>query len=138
MGYLKLWKWIEEGRGHAGAGEGATHKLSNRQQEQRLRDQFVNPRKVREWRDVYAQLHTVAAEQGWRLNGSPATYEQVHRQLGLDQPLAVQFGRYLAGLAHGDLGRALLTGNPVVHDLARVLPATVELATLAMLIGALV
>ena len=66
-----------------------------------------------------------------------STYEQVQRQLGLDQPLLVQFGRYLAGLAQGDLGRALLTGNPVALDLARVLPATVELATLAMLIGAL-
>jgi peptide/nickel transport system permease protein len=66
-----------------------------------------------------------------------STYEQVHRQLGLDQPLVVQFGRYLLALARGDLGRALLTGNPVTGDLIRVLPATAELATLAMLIGAL-
>jgi peptide/nickel transport system permease protein len=66
-----------------------------------------------------------------------STYEQVHRQLGLDQPLPVQFGRYVTGLAQGDLGRALLTGSPVSEDLRRVLPATVELATLAMLIGAL-
>lgn len=66
-----------------------------------------------------------------------ATYEQVHRQLGLDQPLPLQFGRYLGGLLQGDLGQALLTGSPVTEDLARVLPATVELATLAMLIGAL-
>jgi peptide/nickel transport system permease protein len=66
-----------------------------------------------------------------------STYLQVQRQLGLDQPLAVQFWRYLAALAQGDLGRALLTGNPVASDLLRVLPATAELATLAMLIGAL-
>ena len=65
-----------------------------------------------------------------------STYEQVHRQLGLDRPLPVQFANYLASLAQGDLGRALLTGSPVTTDLARVLPATVELATLAMLIGA--
>lgn len=65
-----------------------------------------------------------------------STYEQVHRQLGLDRPLPVQFAHYLARLAQGDLGRALLTGSPVTSDLARVLPATVELATLAMLIGA--
>jgi ATP-dependent helicase HrpA len=76
MGYLKLWKWIEEGRGHADSA--AAHKLSNRQQEQRLRESFVNPRRVREWRDIYSQLHTVVAEHGWRLNGSPATYEQIH------------------------------------------------------------
>jgi len=80
IGILKLWKWIEEGRGvhgHAGAGSDS-HKLSNRQQEQRLRDSFVNVRRVREWRDIHSQLHTVVAEHGWRLNGSPATYEQIH------------------------------------------------------------
>ena len=54
------------------------HKLSNRQQEQRLREHFVNPRRVREWRDIHSQLHTVVAEHGWRLNAAPATYEQVH------------------------------------------------------------
>ncbi|MEK8034354.1 ATP-dependent RNA helicase HrpA [Ideonella sp. DXS29W] len=101
MGYLKLWKWIEEGRGHAAdappapphkpgaapqkpgapARPAATHKLSNRQQEQRLRDSFVNPRRVREWRDIHSQLQTVVAEHGWRINGSPATYEQIHQAM---------------------------------------------------------
>jgi ATP-dependent helicase HrpA len=76
MGVLKLWKWIEEGRGHGDAH--TLHKLTNRQQEQRLRDSFVNPRRVREWRDIHSQLHTVVAEHGWRLNTVPATYEQVH------------------------------------------------------------
>ncbi|HLO96555.1 MAG TPA: ATP-dependent RNA helicase HrpA, partial [Burkholderiaceae bacterium] len=100
MGYLKLWKWIEEGRGgrpvdpqtsasRASPPEGAAesrggpaipreHKLSNRRYEQLLRDNFVSPRRVREWRDIHSQLHTVVAEHGWRLNGSPATYDQVH------------------------------------------------------------
>ena len=85
MGYLKLWRWIEEGRGQHGHAAQArsgqpvdSHKLSNRQQEQRLRDSFVSPRRVREWRDIHSQLHTVVAEHGWRLNASPATYEQVH------------------------------------------------------------
>ncbi|MDT8998460.1 ATP-dependent RNA helicase HrpA [Paucibacter sp. APW11] len=81
MGYLKLWKWLEESKGGQGPGaDGAhpSHKLSNRRYEQLLRDNFVSPRRVREWRDIYSQLHTVVAEHGWRLNGSPATYEQVH------------------------------------------------------------
>nr|WP_217283818.1 ATP-dependent RNA helicase HrpA [Aquabacterium terrae] len=80
-GYLKLWKWLEEARGAAGAStEGAAkqHKLSHRKQEQLLREHFVSPRRVREWRDIHSQLHTVVAEHGWRLNGSPATYDQVH------------------------------------------------------------
>jgi ATP-dependent helicase HrpA len=79
-GYLKLWQWIEEGRGvHGHAGQGTdSHKLSNRQQEQRLRESFVSPRRVREWRDIHSQLLTVVAEHGWRVNGSPATYDQIH------------------------------------------------------------
>jgi ATP-dependent helicase HrpA len=63
--------------GHAGAATDS-HRLSNRQQEQRLREQFVSPRRVREWRDIHSQLHTVVAEHGWRLNGTAATYEQMH------------------------------------------------------------
>jgi ATP-dependent helicase HrpA len=83
MGTLKLWRWIEQGRGNHGHAEAAaqqvdTHKLSHRQQEQRLRAQFINPRRVREWRDIHTQLLTVVAEHGWRLNAAPATYEQIH------------------------------------------------------------
>jgi ATP-dependent helicase HrpA len=78
LGYLKLWNWIEEGRGHADGSGTAVHKLTNRQQEQRLRDSFVSVRRVREWRDIHSQLHTVVAEHGWRLNTLPASYEQIH------------------------------------------------------------
>ncbi|NMM12935.1 MAG: ATP-dependent RNA helicase HrpA [Rhodoferax sp.] len=72
-GYLRLWKWINDGKG----GEGQ-HKLSNRQYEQLLRQNFVNIRRVREWRDIHSQLHTVVAEHKWRLNTLPANYEQLH------------------------------------------------------------
>lgn len=64
-----------------------------------------------------------------------STYEQVYQQLGLDRPLPVQFVYYLRDLLHGDLGNALLTGHKVTDDLARVLPATVELATMAIILG---
>ena len=74
MGYLKLWKWLDESRG----GHGTEHKLSHRKHEALLRENFVSPRRVREWRDVHSQLQTVVAEHGWKLNQSPATYEQVH------------------------------------------------------------
>jgi ATP-dependent helicase HrpA len=73
-GYLRLWKWIHDARG----GESASHKLSNRQYEQLLRQNFVNMRRVREWRDIHSQLHTVVAEHKWRLNTTPASYEQLH------------------------------------------------------------
>ncbi len=84
MGTLKLWKWLDEsrgGHGHQEPGQPEKHKLSHRKYEQLLRDNYINPRRVREWRDVYTQLHTVVAEHNWRLNGSPATYEQVHLSL---------------------------------------------------------
>jgi ATP-dependent helicase HrpA len=84
MGTLKLWKWLDEsrgGHGHHEPGEPERHKLSHRKYEQLLRDNYINPRRVREWRDVHTQLHTVVAEHNWRLNGSPATYEQVHLSL---------------------------------------------------------
>jgi ATP-dependent helicase HrpA len=82
VGTVKLWQWIEESRGSHGHKEGGdTHKLSNRQQEQRLRDNFISVRRVREWRDIHSQLLTVVKDNGWRLNTTPATYEQVHLAL---------------------------------------------------------
>ena len=43
-----------------------------------MRQNFVNIRRVREWRDIHSQLHTVVAEHKWRLNTLPANYEQLH------------------------------------------------------------
>lgn len=73
-GYLKLWKWLGDARG----GHGTDHKLSNRQYENLLRENYVNIRRVREWRDIHSQLHTVVGEQKWVLNDKPASYEQLH------------------------------------------------------------
>jgi ATP-dependent helicase HrpA len=73
-GTLKLWKWLEETKG----GHGKDHKLSHRQYENLLRESFINVRRVREWRDIHSQLHTVVAEHKWTLNTQPAGYEQLH------------------------------------------------------------
>lgn len=56
----------------------AVHKLSNRQYEALLRQNFINVRRVREWRDTHSQLLTVVTEHKWRLNTLPASYEQLH------------------------------------------------------------
>jgi ABC-type dipeptide/oligopeptide/nickel transport system permease component len=65
--------------------------------------------------------------------------EKLRAEMGLDQPLPIQFGRYLERLAQGDLGRSWQTTNPVAKDLRERLPATLELVvlgfTLALLIG---
>jgi len=65
-----------------GGGEGAAqHKLSNRQWESLLRQNFINIRRVREWRDIHTQLHTVVAEHQWKENQQPAGYDAVHKSL---------------------------------------------------------
>jgi ATP-dependent helicase HrpA len=74
-GYLKLWKWIAHARGEKGSAE---HRLSNRQYEQLLRQNFVSVRRVREWKDIHSQLQTVVAEHKWPINTTPASYEQIH------------------------------------------------------------
>ncbi|WP_163272095.1 ABC transporter permease [Chelativorans alearense] len=64
------------------------------------------------------------------------TYEQVFRQLGLDRPLWEQFLFYLRDVLTGDFGTSIRTGRPVIEDILHVLPATIELATFAIVIGA--
>ena len=73
-GYLRLWEWLEASRG----GSGETARLSNRQHENLLRQNFINIRRWREWRDVHSQLLTVVNEQRWAMNDKPASYEQLH------------------------------------------------------------
>lgn len=64
--------------------------------------------------------------------------EKVRLDLGLDEPLYVQFWIYLGKLAHGDLGRSVMTSHTVVDDIIRFFPATMELATAAIIIAALI
>jgi ATP-dependent helicase HrpA len=104
-GYLRLWEWIHAARGgspapqpsaraggskspdlpppprEGGGGGAPVHKLSNRQYESLLRQNFINVRRVREWRDIHSQLHTVVAEHKWRLNERPAGYEALHKSM---------------------------------------------------------
>ena len=65
-----------------------------------------------------------------------ATYLQVQSELGLDRPILEQFGIFIKKLLGGDFGVTLLTGRRVIDDLARVFPATVELATFTIILGA--
>src|SRR5437762_1898578 len=63
--------------------------------------------------------------------------ENMTREMGLDRPIYEQYARYIAQLARGDLGQSRYTFNPVTVDIQRRLPATLELATYSLLIGAL-
>jgi peptide/nickel transport system permease protein len=67
--------------------------------------------------------------------GPRATDQQVAElaeQMGLNDPIPVQYVEYLQGLVVGDLGQSLRTRNPVLQDIIQYLPATLELVTVAM------
>lgn len=62
-------------------------------------------------------------------------YDKMFRELGLDRPVYEQFFSYVGKLLHGDFGNSVFTGRPVLQDLGSVFPATLELATIGILIG---
>ncbi|MFB3820026.1 MAG: ABC transporter permease [Candidatus Methylomirabilales bacterium] len=68
----------------------------------------------------------------------PETVERLRALYGFDQPLHVQFARYVARLLRGDLGVSFQTSRPVLTDILTFFPATLELATFAILIGIVV
>ena len=67
-----------------------------------------------------------------------AQYDAARQAMGLDQPLVIQFLRYIGDVLQGDFGRSISTGHPVAEDLRRVFPATLELASLGTLIGVVI
>src|SRR5690606_5282510 len=69
---IKLWRWYEEQ---------VRHKASQRKLVALLRQNFLSPLRLREWRDVHTQLVQLVGEQGWRVNTLEATYEQLHMAL---------------------------------------------------------
>lgn len=65
----------------------------------------------------------------------PETVERLRSVYGFDQPIYVQFGRYVERLAHGDLGMSFQTNRPVLDDILDFFPATLELATVALVLA---
>src|SRR5271169_7085328 len=83
------------------------------------------------------------------LPGDPAAYfagpaasaqaiEDIRKQLGLDKPLPEQFVQYVVDLAHGDFGKSLSTGQPVISDIAARLPASAELTLAGLVVAMLI
>ena len=75
----------------------------------------------------------VLAIVGDRASGE--VYDNMYKQLGLDRPIYEQYWRYLRQLSKGDLGTSIMTARPVFDDILRFFPATLELATVATLMG---
>jgi peptide/nickel transport system permease protein len=90
---------------------------------------------------VFSMMHllpgdpaeVILAQSGAR----PEAVTRLRTQLGLDQPLPVQYGRFLSGLLQGNLGSSLFTNRPVSEIVAQNLPSTMELAGAAMLLAIL-
>lgn len=66
----------------------------------------------------------------------PETIARLRAELRLDDPLPVQFGHYVAGIAHGDLGHSYITNRPILQDVVERFPKTLQLAGAAMLLAA--
>ncbi len=68
---------------------------------------------------------------------TPDAIEALEEKMGLNDPLPVQYFRFIGNLARGDLGKSQITGAPVVDEINRVLPYTLELSVCAIIIGIL-
>ncbi len=76
-------------------------------------------------------IETMAGERGI----DATRHEQLRQEYGFDQPVLVQYGRYLVRVLHGDLGRSIVTREAVISEFSALFPATVELAICAMLLA---
>jgi peptide/nickel transport system permease protein len=86
---------------------------------------------------TFAMIHLIPGDPAAAIAGLSATPEQIaniRHDLGLDQPLATQFVRWYANLLHGDLGRSLLLGQPVLEATLFRLPVTIGLSLYALVI----
>ncbi|HBF40175.1 MAG TPA: peptide ABC transporter permease [Firmicutes bacterium] len=90
---------------------------------------------------VFIIMHVFTGDPASLILGQHATQAQVEalrQELGLKDPIYVQFGRFLWQLVHGDFGRSLMTKRPVLDDLLSQFPATIELAVFSLAIASLV
>jgi len=72
---------------------------------------------------------------GANVDITPERVDALRRQLGLHLPLQVQYGRWLLGVLHGDLGSSVWTGRPVTAEILARLPVTLEITLLALLLA---
>ena len=87
---------------------------------------------------LFAWLRSLPGGPAAALLGDKATPEkiaQLNTVLGLDQPVPIQYFRFLGRALTGDFGNSLITGEPVTTEIARALPATIELAIAALLLA---
>lgn len=79
-------------------------------------------------------IETLAGERGI----DPARHEQLRKEYGFDKPVIVQYGIYLARVLQGDLGKSMITQEPVLSEFSALFPATIELAVCAILFALII
>jgi dipeptide transport system permease protein len=79
-------------------------------------------------------IETLAGERGI----DPERHAQLLKEYGLDKPLFVQYGIYIGRVLHGDLGKSVITQEPVIREFLALFPATVELALCAIVFALIV
>jgi peptide/nickel transport system permease protein len=87
---------------------------------------------------VFAWLRALPGGPAQALLGDRATPEKIaelNKVMGLDQPIFVQYGKFLGRILTGDFGTSTITSQPVLAEIGRALPATVELSVAALLIA---
>jgi peptide/nickel transport system permease protein len=87
---------------------------------------------------LFAWLRLLPGGPAAALLGDKATPEKIaelNRVLGLDQPIPLQYLRYLGRSLTGDFGNSLISGDPVISEIGRALPATLELSVAALLLA---
>jgi peptide/nickel transport system permease protein len=87
---------------------------------------------------IFGSLRLLSGDVAQVIAGTQGTPEQIAaitRSLGLDRPLVVQYGSWLAGLLRFDLGDSLVTGTPVASQLVEKLSVTLPLAGFSLVIG---
>lgn len=90
---------------------------------------------------IFLMIKAIPGDEARAAAGPEASAAQiaaVRERLGLDQPLVVQFARFATQVARGDLGTSTSTLQPVLNDMLKVLPSTLELVVLAMSLSVLV
>jgi peptide/nickel transport system permease protein len=94
---------------------------------------------------VFVGMHLIPGDVAQLLlgeKGTPAELQRLRHQLGLDQPIYVQYFRFLVGSVHGDFGDSIRTRQPVIWEIGQALPVTIELSlaalTFAVVVGLLI
>jgi len=90
---------------------------------------------------VFSLIHLIPGDAATVVLGEEATPQakaQLRHQLGLDQPLPVQYGHWISNVLHGNLGNSLTDQTPVLEEIQQRLPVTFELAFLSFLVALLI